>query len=151
MSAERLVVRFRQFLLGLTIALCLGIVAELLLTGHDEEPLQWVPIVACTVAALVAAAVLIRPNRTPIGLLRAVMVITALAGILGTYEHLTGNLAFAREVNAAKANAAPIMTALTGANPALAPGALGVTALVALASTYFHPALKDQLKEQTSA
>ena len=144
MSADRLVGRFRQFLLWLTIALCIGIVAELLLTGHYKAPLQLVPIGMCVLAAVCAAAVLVRPNPKTIGLLRAVMVVTTLAGILGAYEHLTGNLEFAREVNAAKANAAPIVTALTGANPALAPGALGVTALIALAATYFHPALEKQ-------
>lgn len=144
MSADRLVGRFRQFLLWLTIALCVGIVAELLLTGHYKAPLQLVPIGMCVLAAVSAGAMLVRPNAKTIGLLRAVMVVMALAGILGAYQHLTGNLEFAQEVNAAKANAAPVVTALTGANPALAPGALGVTALIALAATYFHPALDKQ-------
>jgi hypothetical protein len=148
MSAERLVARFRQFLLWLAIALCLGIVAELLLTGHYKEPIQLLPIGLCTLAAVPILAVLFRPGRKTIWALRILMLVIAVAGLLGTYEHITGNLSFAQEVNAAKANAAPIKTALTGANPALAPGALGVTALIALAATYWHPALERDERVQ---
>ena len=36
MSAERLVARFRQFLLWLAIALCVGIVVELFLIFHHR-------------------------------------------------------------------------------------------------------------------
>jgi hypothetical protein len=142
MSAERLVASFRQFLLWLAMALCLGIVAELLLTGHYKEPIQLVPIALCALAIAPILVVLFRPGRQTIWALRILMLVIAVAGLLGMVEHITGNLAFAREVNATKANAAPLQTALTGANPALAPGALGVTALVALAATYWHPALQ---------
>jgi hypothetical protein len=142
--AEQLVARFRQFLLWLSIAMCLGIVAELFLTEHYTEPLQWIPITLCAVAILPILAVLFRPGPQTIWLLRGLMIVIALAGVLGMYEHVVGNLLFAQEVNAAKANAAPLQTMLTGANPALAPGALGITALVALAATYWHPALNRQ-------
>lgn len=136
MSAEKLVVRFRQFLLWLAAAMCVGIVAELLLAGHYDATLQLLPIALCAVALVPILAVLFRPSRRTILALRGVMLVIALAGLLGMYEHITGNLSFAQEVNAAKANAAPVQTALTGANPVLAPGALGITALVALAATY---------------
>ena len=144
MSAERLVARFRQFLLWLAIALCLGIVAELLLTGHYKEPIQLLPIALCSLAVVPMAAVLLRPSRQAIWALRILMLVIAVAGLLGMYEHVTGNLSFAQEINAAKANAAPVKTALTGANPALAPGALSITALIALAATYWHPAIETQ-------
>lgn len=140
MSAELLVARFRQFLLWLTILICVGVIAELALTGHYDQPLQFVPFVLCGLAIVVVLGVLIRPNRTTINLLRGCMLAVALGGLLGSYEHIVGNLELAREVNSAKANANVIKTALTGANPALAPGALGITALIALAATYAHPA-----------
>lgn len=142
MTAERLVTRFRQFLLWLTVLVCVGVCAELILTGHDKEPLQFVPYILCGLAVIAALWVLARPSRNSIWALRALMVLMALGGLLGSYEHISGNLALAREVNAAKANAAVVKTALTGANPALAPGALGVTALLAIAATYYHPALR---------
>ena len=136
MGAELLVGRFRQFLLWLTILVCVGVIAELLLTGHDEEPLQFVPFVLCGLAILAAGAALIRPTRMIINALRGLMIVVALGGALGSFEHLEGNLELAREVNATKANANVLKTAFTGANPALAPGALGVVALIAIAATY---------------
>ncbi len=140
MSAELLVARFRQFLLGLTVFICVGLIAELALTGHYQQPMQFVPFGLCGLTLIVALAVLLRPSRTTIRVLRGVMVVVALGGLLGSLEHTQSNLEIAREVNATKANAAVLKTALTGAAPALAPGALGVTALIALAATYYHPA-----------
>lgn len=143
MSAEVVVSRLRLFLLWLAVALCGGIIVELWLTGHTKEVLQFVPFVLCGVGIVALLAVILRPQRRTILALRTIMVLAAVGGILGVYEHITGNLAFAQEINAAKANAAPVLTALTGANPPLAPGALGVTALLSLAATYYHPALKQ--------
>ncbi len=143
MSAEVVVTRLRLFLLWLAVALYGGIIAELWLTGHTKEVLQFVPFVLCGVGIVALLAVIFRPQRRTILALRTIMVLAAVGGILGVYEHVTGNLAFAQEINAAKANAAPLLTALTGANPPLAPGALGVTALLSLAATYYHPALKQ--------
>ena len=119
MTSDQLLARFRQGALWLSIALCLIAIAPML-------------------------AVLLRPGRRSIQALRGMMLAMALAGLLGAYEHVTGNLALMREVNPAKAAAAPIKIALTGANPALAPGARGVTALIALAATWWHPALGGQ-------
>lgn len=142
MNAELLVARFRQFLLWVTILTCVGVIAELALTGHYKEPMQFVPFVLCGLTIVAALVVLFRPTRAILRTLQVLMVVLAIGGALGTIEHIEGNLELAREVNAAKANAAPVTTALTGANPALAPGALGVAALLALGATYYHPALK---------
>ena len=141
MNSDQLLARFRKGALWLSITLCLGVVTELLLTGHTQQLLQWLPITLCLIAIAPMLAVLLRPGRWSIQALRGMMLAMALAGLLGAYEHVTGNLALMREVNPAKAAAAPIKIALTGANPALAPGALGVTALIALAATWWHPAL----------
>jgi hypothetical protein len=141
MSAEVIVARLRQFMLVLACGLCVGLIIELWLTDHLQTPLQFVPFALCGLGLMALAWVLIRPNRNALWVLRAIMLIAALGGLLGTYEHLEHNLEFAREVNATKANAAPLWTALTGANPPLAPGALIVTAMIAGAATYVHPKL----------
>ena len=54
MTDSALVARFRQFLLWLTVALCLGVIAELLLTEHTKEPLQWAPLIVCGLGAAAA-------------------------------------------------------------------------------------------------
>jgi hypothetical protein len=145
MSAEVIVTRLRLFLLWLAVALCGGVIAELWLTDHMEEPLQFVPFVVCGLSILALLQVLLRPQRSSLLQLRVMMVVAALGGLLGIYEHLAGNLAFAQEINVAKAAASPLFAALTGANPPLAPGALGVAALVGLAATYCHPKLTTTL------
>lgn len=142
MTDSALVTRFRWFLLWLTVAMCLGVIVELVLTEHTKEPLQWVPLVVCGLGAAAALAVIVHPSRNTIFALRAIMVIAMVSGVVGVIAHVTGNLEFAQEINAAKANATPLAAALTGANPPLAPGALGATGLIALAATYWHPALR---------
>ena len=143
MSADVIVTRLRSFLLMLASALCAGIIIELGLTGHFKELVQFVPFTLCGLGLIALLAVLFRPNRTTLWALRIIMLIAALGGLLGVYEHLSGNLEFAQEVKAAQAANAPLKMALTGANPPLAPGALVVTAMIAGAATYFHPALKE--------
>jgi fatty acid desaturase len=143
MADSALVARFRQFLMWLTVALCLGVIAELVLTDHMEEPLQWAPLIVCGLGAAAALAVIVRPNRTSLWALRVIMLIAMVSGVVGVIAHVTGNLEFAQEINAARANAAPLAAAFTGANPPLAPGALGATGLIALAATYWHPALRS--------
>jgi hypothetical protein len=134
--------RMRRFLLWLACAMFAGVALELVLTGHYAEPLQWVPLIACAAGMVLTSAAALAPNRGLLLTLRALMAVTAISGVLGAAVHINGNLAFAREVNAAKANAAPLRAALSGANPPLAPGALGVTALLAVAATTWHPALQ---------
>ena len=141
MSAELLVARLRTFMLILACALCAGIIVELVLTGHYKEPLQLVPLAMCSLGLAVLVAAIARPNRSTIRALRLIMIVAGLSGFIGMFAHLSGNLELAQEVNAAKAAASPLLVALTGRNPALAPGAMGVTAVIALAATYWHPAL----------
>ncbi len=135
MPATTQLARTRTLLLWLALAMCAGLIGELALTGHYEAPLQLLPIVLCALTIVAIGLVLLRPGPRAFGALRLLMIAMLAACALGVYVHVAGNLEFAREVNAAKAAAAPITAALTGGNPALAPGALGVTALVALIAT----------------
>jgi hypothetical protein len=143
MSAEIVATRLRQFLLGLAALLCLGTLGELSLLEHLEEPLQVVPFVLCGMGLVALAAVFIRPHRKSIWSLRIVMVLVALGGFLGIYEHLAGNWEFALEINQQASGSGLLLSTLTGASPALAPGILIITAIVAQAATYFHPALRE--------
>ena len=140
-SADVIVMRLRQFLLVLAGTMCIGLMAELWLTDHLQTPIQFVPFVACGLGLMALLLAFVLPNRKTLWALRSIMLLAALGGLFGIFQHLEHNLEFAREVNAIKANAAPLWTALTGANPPLAPGALVVTAIIAVAATYFHPKL----------
>lgn len=140
MNAEHTLARLRRFLLVLTIGLCAGIALELALTGHTQTLVQFVPFVLCGSGALVALIVLFAPSRSSILALRAVMLLSLLGGVFGVFEHLEENVEFAMEIKPAQTQAAPLAAALSGANPPLAPGALGAGAMIALAAVYAHPA-----------
>lgn len=142
MSDAALVAWFRRFLLLTTGAMCLGVIAELALTGHTEAPLQWAPLIACALGLAVLGWALIQPRRAALRALQGVMIVAAVAGAVGTFAHLSGNLELAREARPDAAQSAPVLAALTGGNPPLAPGAMAVIALVGLAATYRHPALR---------
>lgn len=142
MSDAALVSWFRRFLLLAAIAICAGVIAELWLTGHTDEPLQWVPFIVCGLGIVLLLAVMARPQRGWLRAMQTLMIVMALAGAVGTVVHMRGNLELAQETKPALAQSQPLWVALTGHNPALAPGALSVTALIALAATYRHPALE---------
>jgi hypothetical protein len=126
--------RLRRFLLGLAAALLIGTVAELVLTGHDEDAVQLIPFGLCAVGLAALLLHRLRPGRASVMGLRGVMVVTALGSLLGVAQHLVGNLELAREVRPDAGGIDLALATLTGGIPLLAPGILAVAAAVALAA-----------------
>jgi hypothetical protein len=141
MSSTAVEERLRRFLLVIVIFLCLGTLVELLLEEHYKESLQLIPFGLCGTAILTVLAVLIRPQRNTILLLRIVMIIVVLGSLLGIYLHLDSNLQFELEIRPNATAGDVWLDALRGANPLLAPGILALGSMLALLATYFHPAL----------
>ncbi|MGQ0600815.1 MAG: hypothetical protein ACT4QE_03860 [Anaerolineales bacterium] len=140
MNAEIILARLRRFLLIIAAALCAGIVVELWLTEHTEG-IQFVPFVLCGLGLAVVLLTLFRPQRVTLLSVRIVMVLVALGSLFGIYEHIDYNAAFYMEIHPNAASGDVLWGALSGANPLLAPGILVLTALLAIAATYQHPAL----------
>jgi glucan phosphoethanolaminetransferase (alkaline phosphatase superfamily) len=142
LSSTRVENRIRQFLLAVVGFLCLGTMVELWLTKHTQEAPQFIPFGLCTLGFVTVVAVLVRPRRSTILLLRVVMVLLALGSLLGIFLHVRANYEFIAEI---RPNAAPgdvLLMALQGAAPLLAPGLLAIMAGVAFIATYYHPALR---------
>jgi hypothetical protein len=135
--------RLRTFLLALSGLMCVGTIVELLLAEHTEELAQLVPFVLCGAGLVAVIAALVRPTRATLLVLRGVMAVLILGSLFGVYEHIQGNLAFALEIRPGAAASAVWFEALKGAAPLLAPGVLALAAVVALAATYYHPALRE--------
>jgi hypothetical protein len=74
------------------------------------------------------------------------MIVFVLAGILGLVLHFKGNVEWALERHPDLGRMTLIWEALTGATPALAPGALAQVGLLGLAWSYRHPALRPDSK-----
>jgi len=143
MSTEIVVQRLRRFLLVLAGSLCFGTVVDLLLVEHRQDLFQLIPFVLSRLGLIAVLAALLRPQRTTLRMLQIVMVLNILGSLFGVYEHVEHNMAFALEIRPNTTTSAAFWAALSGANPLLAPGILALAAIIALAATYYHPALED--------
>lgn len=142
--------RLRRFLLVVAGLLFVGTVGELWLINHMEDVVQWLPFVLCGLGTIAVVAVLLRPRRATMLALRVLMSLAVIGSLIGVYLHIESNLAFIREINPNAATGEVIMGALGGANPLLAPAILALAATLAVAATYYHPALKKGEAVETS-
>lgn len=142
MSAELILARLRRFLLGLAAFICVGTMVELVLAGHWEGLVQLLPFLLAGASLVVIGAVLINPKQGWLRLLRGITVITLAGSLFGVFEHLEHNIEFALEIRPNAAVGDVFFEALAGGNPLLAPGILAFMAVLALAATYYHPALQ---------
>jgi len=147
MSSARIEQWLRRFLLATTAFILLGTMVELWLSEHTGESQQLIPFVLCISGLIALAALWFRPNRNTIIALRVVMVIVGLGSLLGIYFHLQGNFAFELEIRPNASAGDVIMQALMGVNPLFAPGILALAAALAIAATYYHPALGNRAVE----
>jgi hypothetical protein len=141
MNAETVLVRLRIFLLGFAGLVLVGALIELIFTKHTEEPVQWIPSILIVLSIPTILAALARPQRRTLLALRAGMALLGIGSLFGMYEHIATNIAFQLEVQPAASLLERLAAGLGGANPLLAPGILGMAAVLALAATYAHPAL----------
>ena len=142
MSADDVVERLRRLLLLLTAVVFVMTPVELVLAKHYDEPVKFIPFVLCALGLLSVLLVWRQPSRRTLLALRAVMVVIALGGLLGGYEHLSDNLEFALETHPGVPMSSLLVSALQGASPLLAPGILALAAVLGIGATYAHPALR---------
>ncbi|NUM46723.1 MAG: hypothetical protein HUU38_18620 [Anaerolineales bacterium] len=144
MSEQTLLQRYRLFLFLLTGAIFIGVLVELYFTEHTESLPQWIPFVLSGLGLVALVGVLVRPQRAMILALRGVMGLVTLGSFFGIFEHIEHNLEFALEIRPNAVASDVFFEALGGPNPLLAPGILALGALLALAATYYHPALNKK-------
>jgi hypothetical protein len=117
-----------------------GLAVELLLLEHWDSAWQLAPLVLLAAAFVAALALWRRPGRATLRLLRGVMALCVAAGALGVWLHYDGNAEFERESDPTIGGLALFGAAVTGAVPALAPGALAQLGLLGLLLAWRHPA-----------
>ena len=140
--------RLRRFLLVLSILMFGGTVVELLLVKHWGDVVQLIPFALCGLGSISALLALLRPRRATLLGLRVCMGAVVCGSLFGIYEHLSNNIAFQQEIKPNAPMADVLVSAVAGANPLLAPGALAAAALLALAASYNHPALENKNEEE---
>jgi hypothetical protein len=150
MSSALILQRLRRFLFGLAALLCLGTLTELWFTKqhHAQTPIQLVPFGLCALGLCASLVAWIRPRPLTLRGLRACMVLLLGGSVLGIYEHIASNLEYLLEIHVTATARDVFMEALSGASPLLAPGVLAVAAVVALAASYHHPALRNATMDE---
>ena len=135
-TAAEVLRRLRKFLLVLSLLLFVGALVELLLVGHTVELVQWIAFVLAGAGALSVTMTLFNFGPATVRILRLCMIVVALGSFFGIYQHISGNIAFAREIHPDSSTSQLFWRGLQGGNPLLAPGVLAVAALLALSATY---------------
>jgi hypothetical protein len=141
MNADTILSRLRRFLLALSSFLFMGTVVELSFSNHTKEPVQLIPFVLCGLGVIAIVLAWLRPQRKTLLALRASMGLVVLGSLVGLYEHIQNNIGFQLEIHPGSSIAQLISAALGGASPLLAPGVPAIAATLAMATTYYHPAL----------
>jgi hypothetical protein len=136
--------RLRRLLLLIFVLGALGVGAELVLLDHTESTWQFVPLVLLPIGLLWCGAVLLRPTSQTVFGLRATMVAFVFASLIGLVQHYRGNVEFELEMYPSMKGLELVWEALTGATPALAPGAMALLGLIGLAACFDHPSLRTR-------
>jgi hypothetical protein len=135
-TAAEILRRLRKFLLLLSLFLFSGALIELCLVGHTKEFVQWIAFALAGAGALALLLVLLHLSSATVRILRVCMFLVVSGSLFGMYEHFSGNVAFAREIQPNSTMTHLFWRGLQGANPLLAPGVLAVAAILALSATY---------------
>jgi hypothetical protein len=127
----------RRMLAGILVLGMSGTLIELLLLGHDEDRIQWIPLVALGAGLIVVCWHAATASPLSGRVLRGVMLVFLAAGVAGVYYHYRANVEFQRETDPSLAGRALLWSVLRAkVPPALAPGVMVQLGLIGLVSTY---------------
>jgi multisubunit Na+/H+ antiporter MnhB subunit len=132
----------RRWLLAILVFGLIGTGVELVLLKHYDTPVQFVPLVAITVALAVIVWHTRKYDLPSLRALRATMMLFLLSGVAGVGFHFKGATEFQRDIDPSQSFwdiTRKVMRAESP--PVLAPGLLMQLGLVGLLYTYRHPAL----------
>ena len=142
------VISLRRGILLIFVLGTVGLGTELLLLDHFEEWRQQVPLVLLALGLVLLAARLLYRGAIILRLFRLTMLAFVLGGMVGLWFHLSSNMEFELEMHPTLSGLELLFKALSGAMPALAPGALVQLGLIGFLYTYQHPALiRERTKE----
>lgn len=140
MEESALLARVRWALAAILIFGLFGIEVELFLLKHTDGFWQLLPVALVGATMLIAGWTAMRPTPASLGIFRVVMGVFLLVGLVGVYQHFTGNIGYEKESNPGLAGAELYRAAAMGSTPLLAPGAMLQLGLIGLLYTYRHPA-----------
>lgn len=127
-----------------------GTLAELFLLGHFEDWQQYVPLVVLVGALGAQGWFVLSRSAASVRGVRAAMWCCILSGAAGVLLHYQGNREFELEMTPGAGGWSLFSAVMTGATPALAPGAMVQLGLVGLAWAFRHPAAQPSPAKDSS-
>jgi hypothetical protein len=91
--------RLRLWVLGVIVLGLVGTMTELILLEHDEQALQFVPLVLMVVGALSLIWNVVAKDATSLRVLQIVMGLFVLSGFAGMAAHFNGSMEYQLELN----------------------------------------------------
>lgn len=144
MTSQDAIPILRRGILALLALGAMGVITELILLEHYEEPAQFVPL---ALLALTLATILwhwIDGGRRSLRTFQVVMLLMVVAGTIGIGLHLRENVATELDLNPGSSGLAFWLEVVRGDLPTLAPGTLVQFGLLGLLYAYRHPALNGR-------
>lgn len=135
--------QFRNFLAWVTIFILIGTSFELVLLGHWEKNVQYLPFILSIIGVSVLITARLKPTKGSVLTLRWFMVIVALGSLVGMFFHLSHNLTVVQYRNPTISFINALWPAIKGGAPLMAPGVLFLSGVLGIAATYKHPKLKS--------
>jgi hypothetical protein len=100
LDADTLVLeRLRLWILGVIVLGLVGTMTELLLLEHDEEALQFVPLVLMVLGAVALAWHAVSKDTASLRFLQIIMGLFVLSGFAGMAAHFNGSAEYQLELN----------------------------------------------------
>jgi hypothetical protein len=129
--------RLRLWVLGIIALGLIGTVTELILLEHDEQALQFVPLVLITLGAVVLVWHYAGQGTASLRALQVVMALFVLSGFVGMLAHFNGSMEYQLELNPDMSKWELLEKILRAkAPPLLAPGMMIQLGLLGLAYAY---------------
>ena len=144
MTSQDAIPILRRGILALLALGAMGVITELVLLEHYEEPVQFVPL---ALLALTLTTILwhwIDGGRRSLRAFQVVMLLMVVAGTVGIGLHLRENVATELDLNPGSSGLAFWLEVVRGDLPTLAPGTLVQFGLLGLLYAYRHPALNGR-------
>lgn len=144
MTTDDLLSLLRRGLLVLLVIGATGLVAELVLLEHYEDPPQYIPFGLLTLTLIVTAWHWMDGKRRSLRAFQTVMLLLVIAGPIGMFLHVKGNYEAEREFDPSVLGLDLWLEVIRGEAPMLAPGTLVQFGLLGLLYAYRHPALSKK-------
>jgi hypothetical protein len=138
----------RSMVLGLFVLGVLGTGLELLFLGHTQGVSQLIPLVLIVMSLLALLWHGLDRRSGSLRTFQVTMMLVLTSGLVGTGLHYRANQKFELEADPNMKGFALLTKVMTGAAPALAPGAMIQLGLLGLVYTFRHPAWGQQSKEE---